>query len=70
MEKSFVKKMMKIVRRKGKRIVMMTAIMRKMMMMMKVIKMRKLKRMTMTKIMVKVKTFHLLHQQPAKVQLK
>ena len=68
MEKSFVKKMMKIVRRKGKRIVMMTAIMRKMMM--KVIKMRKLKRMTMTKIMVKVKTFHLLHQQPAKVQLK
>ena len=69
MEKSFVKKMMKIVRRKGKRIVMMTAIMSKMMMM-KVIKMRKLKRMTMTKIMVKVKTFHLLHQQPAKVQLK
>ena len=61
--------MMKIVRRKGKRIVMMTAIMRKMMMM-KVIKMRKLKRMTMTKIMMKVKTFHLLHQQPAKVQLK
>jgi len=29
-----------------------------------------MKRMTMTKIMVKVKTFHLLHQQPAKVQLK